>query len=391
MKKIPYGKQQIVNEDIKAVTDVLRSDWLTQGPKVEEFESKLAKYCGAKYAVAVSSGTAALHIACLAAGLKKGDEAITTPITFLATANAVIYAESKPVFADIDCRTANISPDEIAKKIRKKTKALLPVHFAGYPCDMKKIALIAKKNKLMIIEDACHALGAEYKHNKKWEKAGNCRYSDMTVFSFHPVKHITTGEGGAVTTNNQKLYKKLKMLRTHGIYKDGSISKKGQWCYEMRDLGFNYRITDFQCALGISQLEKIDKFVAKRRKIAKRYNDAFKEIGKFVELPEYSGADKKHAWHLYVLRVKFEKLKIDRKQLFSKLNKAGIFPQVHYVPVYSQPYYMKNISKNVCLKNTEKYYGECVSLPMFPVLDGKSQEYVIKILKGIILKNAKKR
>ncbi|MFH1957629.1 MAG: UDP-4-amino-4,6-dideoxy-N-acetyl-beta-L-altrosamine transaminase [bacterium] len=389
MNKIPYGKQHIDKEDIKAVMAVLSSDWLTQGPKIEGFETKLAKFCGAKYAVAVSSGTAALHLAYLAAGFGKGDEIITTPITFLSTANAALYVGAKPIFADIDYDSANISPEKIKSKIVNKTKAIVPVHFAGCPCDMKEIFFIAEKNKIMIIEDACHALGAEYKINGQWEKVGNCRYSDMTVFSFHPVKHITTGEGGAITTNSQKLYRKLKALKTHGIYKDSSTAKKGQWYYEMRDLGFNYRITDFQCALGISQLEKIDKFVARRRQIAGRYNEAFREISKFVGLPEYTKKDKKHSWHLYVLRVKFEKLKINRKELFANLNKAGIFPQVHYIPIHQQPYYKKYICKNVFLKNAEKYYGECISLPIFPSLDKKSQNYVIKVFRRIVLKNAK--
>ena len=390
MRKIPYGRQSVNGSDVKAVASVLLSDWLTQGPQVEEFERRFADLCRSRYAVAVSSGTAALHLAYLAAGLGRGDEIITSPITFLATANAALYIGAKPVFADIDYDSVNISPDDIRGKIGNKTKALVPVHFAGYPCDMKEISLIAKRKKLTVIEDACHALGAEYKDGGKWRRAGDCRYSDMTVFSFHPVKHITTGEGGAVTTNSRKYYEKLKALRAHGIYKDASTAKKGQWCYEMRVLGFNYRITDFQCALGISQLKRADGFIKKRREIAKIYGEQLQGLGDLLELP-CAAKDKKHVWHLYVVKINFEKLQIDRKQLFSKLNKAGIFPQAHYIPVYRQPYYRKNVCGKIFLKNAEKYYSGCLSLPIYPALTEKEQDYVIKTFRGIIIKNAKKK
>ncbi|MCA9409524.1 MAG: aminotransferase class I/II-fold pyridoxal phosphate-dependent enzyme, partial [Candidatus Omnitrophica bacterium] len=254
---IPYGRQCISSLEIEEVVKVMKSDWITQGPKIEEFESALAQYCGSKYAVAVSSGTAALHLACLATGLKKGDEAVTSPITFLATSNAVVYSNAQPKFADIQIKDGNIDPEKIKKILTKKTKVLLPVCFSGFPTDIVKISKIAKKNHLTIIEDACHALGAKYKVNGKWNSVGSCRHSDMTVFSFHPVKHITTGEGGAITTNSAHLYEKLKILRNHGIYRDIKMMKRQPWNYEMRELGFNYRLTDFQCALGIAQLKRL--------------------------------------------------------------------------------------------------------------------------------------
>ncbi len=305
MKHIPYGRQFIDKDDIKEVVKVLKSDWLTQGPMVRKFEEALAKYCGAKYAVAVSSGTAALHLACIAAGLKKGDEAITSPITFLATPNAVLYTGARPVFADIEHDTVNINPEEIRKNITKDTKVILPVHFAGLPCDMPKIAKIAGKHNLVVIEDACHALGAEYKTNEKWVKIGSCKHSDMTVFSFHPVKHITTGEGGAITTNDRRIYERLKALRTHGIYKDKNTAKKGPWYYEMRELGFNYRLTDFQCALGLSQLKKLNRFIRRRREIVKMYEESFK-ANEFFSLPE-EVENVKSSWHLYAIRLKDER------------------------------------------------------------------------------------
>src|SRR3989338_10997620 len=294
---LPYGRQWIDEDDIKAVVEVLRSDWLTKGPKVEEFEKAMAEYCGAKYAVAVSSGTAALHLACLVAGIKQGDEAITSPITFVASANCVLYCGGKPVFADIDKDTYNIDPAEIKKKITKKTRAIIPVHFAGLPCDMGAIKKIAEEYDLIIIEDACHALGAEYgiqnpglRTKEEWIKVGSCSHSDMAVFSFHPVKHITTGEGGAVLTNNEKFYEKLLLFRNHVITKDPEkftnkdlafplsseplIHNPNPWYYEMQELGFNHRITDMQCALGISQLRKLDSFISRRRKIVSIYNQA---------------------------------------------------------------------------------------------------------------------
>ena len=293
---IPYSRQFIDEEDIEEVVKVLKSDFITQGPKIQEFEKKLAKYCGPKYAVVFNSGTSALHGAYFALlGLRKGDEFITSPITFVATANAGLYLGAKPVFVDIEADTGNIDALKIEKKITKKTKLIVPVHYAGHPVDLEKISEIAKKNKLFVVEDACHALGAKYRRQKAvsskqnkdkksedWIKIGSCKYSDMTVLSFHPVKHITTGEGGSVLTNNEEFYQRLLMFRTHGITKDSSrftihdSRLIGDWYYEMQFLGYNYRMTDIQAALGTSQLKKLDSFVDRKRAIADCYNKAFR-------------------------------------------------------------------------------------------------------------------
>lgn len=369
---IPYGKQNIIQADIREVVKVLKSDWLTQGPKVLEFEKALAKYCGAKYAVACSNGTAALHLAYLAAGLKNGDEAITTPNTFAATANMLLAVGARPVFCDIRADTYNIDEKRIEKLISKKTKVIVPVHFAGNPCEMGKIKGIAKKNKLIVIEDACHALGAGYQNSK----IGDCQYSDMAVFSFHPVKGITTGEGGAILTNNIRYYRKMMELRTHGIVKNPEKLKvQGGWYMEMLSLGYNYRITDLQCALGISQLKRISKFIKAREKIAARYYKNLKGEENIV-LPQLT-KNSKSAWHLFVILVKGQK----RKIIYDKLRKAGIGAQIHYIPVYRHQYYRGQGYGRIKLKEGENYYRACVSLPIFPDLKTKDQDYVISILK----------
>ena len=295
---IPYGRHYIDDEDIAEVIKVLKSDFITQGPKIKEFEDALCKYTGAKYAVAVSSGTAALHLACLASGIGRGDEVITSPITFVASANCVLYCGGIPLFVDIQNDTLNIDPEKIISKITNKTRAIIPVHFAGHPCDLEEIHSIAKKYRLFVIEDACHALGAEYRGTK----IGSCQYSDMTVFSFHPVKSITTGEGGAILTNNETLYEKLLTLRTHGITKDKEKWKareEGDWYYEMQYLGYNYRITDFQCALGISQLRKLDRFISRRREIARIYTERLSRVEGIILPVERQYV--KYAWHLYTI------------------------------------------------------------------------------------------
>ena len=385
---IPYGRQHIDTRDVLEVKKVLISNWITQGPKIKEFEDALTKYCGAKYAVAVSSGTAALHLACLAAGLKKADEAITTPLTFLATANSILYTGAKPVFADIDYETANIDSKQIRRKLTKRTKAILPVHFAGLPCDMKEIAAIAKENKLFVIEDACHALGAEYKYSDKWVKVGSCRHSDMTVFSFHPVKSITTGEGGAVLTNRKDLYEKLLVLRNHGITKENSKFKiqdsesVGDWFYELQGLGFNYRITDIQCALGISQLKKLDNFINRRREIAKIYNGQLSGIEE-IELPAKI-RNAKSSWHLYPIRLRSRSnIEAKRKKVFDYLRKKGIGVQLHYIPVYFHPYYQQLGYKKLSCPKAEEFYIRAMSIPLYPSIKNTEKICLINYRWGL--------
>lgn len=379
-KFIPYSIQWIDRDEMDAVNKVLRSDWISQGPKIGEFEKKISSYCGARYAVALSSGTAALHIACLAAGIKPGDEVITSPMTFVASANCILYCGGKPIFADIEKDTANIDPEEIKNKITRRTKAIIPVHFAGHPCDLKEIHNIARKHKLIVIEDAAHALGAEYKASK----IGSCVYSDMTIFSFHPTKSITTGEGGAVTTDDKNLYKTLLSLRNHGIYKTKSLQKqKGLWFYEMRHLGYNYKITDFQCALGSSQLKKLDKFIQRRRIIAKIYSRAFKD-NDFFDLPiEKEGV--KSSWHLYPIRLK-NKYKGGRRKIFEKLRKKRLGIQVHYIPLYKHPYYQQLGYKKEIFLGSEDFYQRAISLPMYPAIKDREVRYVIRTLKDVFKK-----
>jgi UDP-4-amino-4,6-dideoxy-N-acetyl-beta-L-altrosamine transaminase len=372
---IPYGKQSINEDDKKSVLEVLDSNWLTTGPKVAEFEEKFAKYVGAKYAVAVSSGTAGLHLACLAGGLEEGDELITSPMTFAASANCALYCGAKPIFVDIDEKTGLIDENLIEKKITDKTKIIIPVHYAGQSCQMEKIKEIADKNNLIIIEDACHALGATFKK----EKVGNCSFSDMSVFSFHPVKHITTGEGGMITTNSKKLYEKLLSLRSHGMVREEEklINKNdGPWYHEMQELGFNYRITDFQCALGISQLFRIDEFAVRRQEIAEKYLEEFSEIEEIecLDLVE----NNTNAYHLFVIRTKNKET---RGKLFEYLKEQEIFCQVHYIPVYQHPYYEKlGYEKGIC-PQAESFYEKIISIPIYPELKDEEQEKVIKEIK----------
>ncbi len=380
-KFLPYGHQWIDDEDIESVVEVLKGDWITQGPKIREFEKAVAEFVGTKYAVALSSGTAALHAACFIAGITPGDEVIVTPITFAASSNCVLYMGGRPVFADIKEDTYNIDPEEIERKITSKTKAIIPVDFAGQPSDLDEIYEIAKKHNSMIIEDASHVLGAEYKD----KKVGSS--SDLTIFSFHPVKHITTGEGGIVTTNNKGFYESLLMFRTHGITKNKAklTKNEGPWYYEMQELGYNYRITDFQCALGISQLKKLDKFIGQRKEIVKRYNEAFRNIEEII-VP-YEKPEVKSAWHIYVVRLNLDKLKTTRKKIFEALRGENIGVHVHYIPVYYHPYYQKlGYPKGLCPK-AEKYYEEAITLPLFPKMSDKDVEDVISAVKKVITHN----
>jgi len=380
VKIIPYGRQHIDESDIEAVIEVLKGDYLTTGPYIEEFEKNFAQKVGAKHAVAVSSGTAALHLACLAAGLKEGDEVITTPMTFAATANSALFTGARPVFADIDPLTGNIDPQEIENRITECTKAIIPVHYTGLPCEMEEISGIARKNGITIIEDACHALGACCKGTV----IGDCTYSDMTVFSFHPVKHITTGEGGIITTNSEELYKRLAFLRSHGIVRDGGDLKgksHGGWYYEMQYLGFNYRMTDIQAALGISQLKKLEWFIERRREIAGMYNRNLKDLS--LELPvEPEGYSS--SYHLYTIRLKKE-AGITRKQLYDRLREKNIYTQVHYIPVHTFPYYQDKLGYRWGdYPAAEHHYSRVLSLPIFPGMTDEEVQRVIDAVKEVI-------
>lgn len=372
---IPYGRQTIEEDDIQAVVDVLKSDFLTTGPKIAEFEKAVADYVGAKYAVAISNDTAALHAACHAAGIGEGDEVITTPITFAASSNCVLYCGGTPVFADIDPKTYNIDPEDIKRKITPRTKAIIPVHLAGQPCDMDAIHAIAKEHNLVVIEDAAHALGSEY----KGKKIGGLT-SDMTTFSFHPVKPITTGEGGMIVTNSEELYRKLVLFRSHGITRDTSLMTRneGPWYYQQLDLGYNYRMTDIQCALGCTQMKKLDRFLARRRAIAVRYDEAFADCANIVtpyQIPEGNSG-----WHLYIIQVKNH----DRREVFEKLREAGIGVNVHYIPVYKHPYYQEHGFAEVHCPVAEEVYSHIISIPMFPGLTEEQQEEVIETIKRVV-------
>ncbi len=367
---IPYGHQWIDEADVKEVVKALSSDWLTQGPKVEEFEKALAKYCGAKYAVAVSSGTTALYAAYNVAGIKLRDEIITTPLTFAATSNMAAILGAKPVFVDIESETLNIDPEKIDQKITSKTKAIVTVDFAGHPADYDKILKVAKKHNLLVIEDACHALGAVYKN----KRVGSL--TDMAILSFHPVKNITTGEGGAILTNNKNFYEKLKIFRHHGTVKK---SEKGKWYYKIENPGFNCRITDFQCALGTSQLKKIGKFLKRRKKIVSEYNKAFKNIKKIILPVEKNYA--KSAWHIYPVQING----LNRRKVFETLQKKGIGCQVHYMPLHLHPFYKKKFGyKKGDFPRAEKYYERAITLPLYPKMTNKDVQYVIKSVKKII-------
>jgi perosamine synthetase len=375
---LPYGHQQIDNDDINAVIEVLRSDWITTGPKVAEFEEVFAAYVGSKYAVSFSSGTAALHGASFAAGLGPGDEAITTPMTFCATANCVLYQGAKPVFADVCKDTLNIDPDEVKRHITQHTKALLPVDYAGHPADLQSILELASSHGLVVIEDACHALGAEY----RGRRLGSIGH--MTVFSFHPVKHITTGEGGMVTTDDAKFARQLRMFRNHGIDSDARERQaNGNWCYEMVALGYNYRLPDIGCALGISQLRKLDANLTRRREIARQYTAAFQKIPGVI--PPTIRLAVNPAWHLYPIRLDLTEFRVGRPEIFRALRAEGLGVNVHYIPVHLHPYYRERFGyRGSEYPIAEDAYEQLISLPMFHSMKTEDVERVVNTVRKVL-------
>ena len=379
-EKIYYGKQCIDEDDIKAVSETLRSSLITCGPKVEEAEKRLAKIVDAKYAVVCSNGTAALHCACMAAGIKKGDEVITTPLTFAASANCVLYCGAKPVFADVNPETYNIDPDSIEKKITKKTKAIIAVDFTGQAVEHDRIRKICDKHNLIYIEDAAHALGTKY----NGKKVGSI--ADMTCFSFHPVKTVTSGEGGAITTNNEELYKKLVLYHIHGITHNPKEYREenpeGIWYQEMQMLGYNYRMTDFQAALLISQLNKLDKFSKRRKEIVQKYDKELSKIPEIIVQKEIPESDTTR--HLYIIQLDLNKLNCTRREFFDAMSAENIQCQVHYIPVYYFPYYQDLGYKKGLCPVAEKIYQGIMSIPLYPSLTDEDVDDVIKAITKIV-------
>ncbi len=380
-KTYSYGKQFIEDDDIQAVIDVLKSDWLTQGPTIGHFEKSLCEELGASYASVVANGTAALHLAGVALGWVKEDVVLTTPMTFLATANCILYAGASPDFVDIDEISYTIDVNKLEDKVRdyrkkgKKIKAVIGVDYAGHPCEWESLRFLADKYEFQLIDDACHAMGAKYKNDKNYAS----KYADVTILSFHPVKHITTGEGGAVLTKSERLDEKIKTLRTHGMTKSKSMLEKndGPWYYEMHELGFNYRITDIQCALGISQLKKLDHFVEKRQHIAHYYDSIFVKNEHLI-VPQTAELTS-HAYHIYPLQIKFDMISIEKEKLFHHLREKDIFCQVHYIPIHLQPYYKKKFGfQTGDFPVAEKFYKQEVSIPMHPQLEAEDLDYVTK-------------
>lgn len=382
-KILNYGRQWIDDEDIRGVVQVLKSDFITQGPRVQVLENAICEYVGAKYAVAVSSGTAALHLAVRVLKIERGKTGMTSPNTFVASANCFLYSDLEPSFADIDEKTYCISPEEVKKRIDARTRVIIPVHFGGQPAHMERIHDIASRNNIYVIEDATHAMGSKYENGAS---VGSCYFSQMTVFSFHPIKTITTGEGGVITTNQKELYERLSMLRNHGITKDrekfhNRDSKENEpWYYEMQDLGFNYRMTDLQAALGISQLIKCDGFVRRRRKIANDYDNSF-GILDWLTIPHVRPGVFS-SYHLYPIKIDFEKIGSTRSEVVSRLKEEGINTQVHYIPVHLQPYYQKNFRfKPGDYPQAERYYAQCLSIPLFPKM---TDEEVGRVIRAVL-------
>lgn len=377
---IPYGKQFITDEDVQAVVDVLHSSHWTQGPKIGEFENAFAKYVGAKYAIAVCNGTAALHLSAMALNVKTGDKVITTPITFLASANCVSYCNGKVIFADIDPETFLLDIQKVKELLENAPlntfKGIIPVDFAGYPVNLEAYRELADDYGLWLIEDACHSPGGFFYDSKnEKQNCGNGRFADLAVFSFHPVKHIAAGEGGMITTNNEKLYHQLLNLRTHGIQQDSGklMENHGPWYYEMQELGFNYRLTDIQAALALSQLKRAQQNLEKRQQIARKYDEAFKDSPFITPVVKHNVF---HAYHLYVIRTK------KRDELIRYLRQLNILAQVHYIPIHYQPYYQNQGWKKGDLPVSEAYYRECLSIPLYPTLRDDEQAFVIRKIHG---------
>ncbi len=376
---IYYGHQYIDEADIQAVTDVLKSDYLTCGPKIEDLEKRLCEVTGAKYAVAIANGTAALHVACLAAGVKEGDEVITTPITFAASANCALYCGARPVFADINPKTYNIDPDDIERKITEKTKAIVAVDFTGQAVEIERIQEICNRHNIVFIEDGAHSMGTKYKEKKVGSLA------DMTTFSFHPVKTITGGEGGAITTNDKSLYDKLVLYRSHGITRNQQLMKHevdGSWYYEQMDLGYNYRITDIQASLIISQLDKLNKFIDRRKEIVEMYNKAFVEMPEIIVQKEIKESDT--ARHLYIVQLDMDKLNANRLEVFEALKAENVCCNVHYIPVYYFPYYEKLGYKKGLCPNAEKLYDAMFTIPLYYGMTNDDVQSVIEAIRKVI-------
>ena len=375
---IPYGRQTVDEDDVRAVVEVLHSAWLTTGPMVDRFESDLAARVGAKHAVAVSSGTAALHAMMYAIGLTAGDEVIVPPMTFASTANSVVFQGATPVFTDVDPETLLLCPDRIEEKITDKTRAVLPVDYAGQPCDYDALRDITDRHNLVLLSDACHALGARDKDRPTGI------LGDLTAFSFHPVKHIATGEGGMITTDDDEFAQRMRIFRNHCITTDHrQRAEQGSWFYEMVDLGFNYRITDIQCALGVSQLKKLSGWLARRRAIARRYDEALAEVDGINPLGVR--ADCEHAYHLYVVRLDLEKIGKTRQDVFGRLRAAGVGVNVHYIPVHFHPFYRRRFgtSRGLC-PVAESAYERILSLPMYAGLTEQDQQTVIQVLRDLV-------
>ncbi|MFO7937201.1 MAG: UDP-4-amino-4,6-dideoxy-N-acetyl-beta-L-altrosamine transaminase [Kiritimatiellia bacterium] len=386
---IPYSRQYIDEQDINAVIDVLKGDWLTCGPKVKAFEEALATQCNAEHAVAVSNGTAALHIACLAAGLKAGDHAVTSAVSFLASANCIEYTGAATGFADIDPETANLSPESLQCVWQPNSKAVVAVDFTGQPCDLPAISEFVKSHGGVVIEDAAHSIGASISYKGDFYKVGGMPWADMTTLSFHPVKTITCGEGGAILTNNRKLADKCRLLRSHGMFKDKNLfqglgcdklNEFGPWYYEMTEPGYNYRITDIQCALGLSQLDKLESFIQRRRKIASLYKSLFSGSDMITPLTERE--ESRSAYHLYPVLIDFNKIRITRTQLIMKLKQQGIGSQVHYIPIPLQPYYRLKYGFTARMfPYAVSYYSKCLSLPLYPSI---TEDQIVKIAETVL-------